>query len=102
MGSNDATAQNVGFGALLGGGYLIKDSLNKKDEAQMRAATLAELGNSMGSEIAPHTIDLDERVVTLKGNVQEQYKQWRDILADIYTTEIGDLSAASAKAAPKN
>ncbi len=102
MGRNDSNVNNVGFGALLGGGYLIKDSFNKKDEAQMQAEALAELGNSMGSEIAPHTIDLEEHVVTLKGNVQEQYKQWREILADIYTTEIGDLSAAAAKAAPKN
>ncbi len=101
--SNSSTlGQVAGYGGLLGGGYLIKDSLNKKDEAQMQAASLAELGNSLGSEIAPHTIDLDERVVTLKGNVQEQYKQWREILADIYTTEIGDLSAAAARAAPKN
>jgi hypothetical protein len=101
LGRNDANVNNVGLGALLGGGYLIKDSFNKKDEAQMQAQSLAELGNSMGAEIAPHTIDLDEHVVTLKGNVQEQYKQWREILADIYSTEIGDLSASAAKPAPK-
>jgi hypothetical protein len=36
-------------------------------------------------------IDLEDRSVTLSGNVEEQYAQWRAVLADIYATEIGSL-----------
>jgi hypothetical protein len=87
--SNSAAVQYSSLGGLFGGGYLIKDAFNRRDEAQMQVETLAELGNSMGAEMAPRTIELDERVVTLTGTVQEQYAQWKEILADIYANEVG-------------
>ena len=63
--------------------------------------TLAELGNSLESEIAPQTIELDERVVTLTGSVQEQYTQWREILADIYAAEVqGSVPASDLNTTP--
>jgi hypothetical protein len=77
------------YGGLFGGGFLIKDAFAKRDEAQMQAEALAELGNSLGSEIAPQTIELEEKVVTLSGTVDAQYAQWREILADIYAAETG-------------
>lgn len=95
---NSVTANNVGIGALLGGGYLIKDAFDKRDESQMHAESLAELGNSLGSEIAPHTIELDEHVVTLSGTVQQQYDQWRKILTDLYAAGLqGATSTDTSK-----
>lgn len=93
--SNSNAVQYSAYGGLFGGGYLIKDAFNKRDEAQMQVEVLAELGDSMGAEIAPQTIELDERVVTLTGSVQEQYTQWREILADIYAAEVEGTGAAS-------
>lgn len=93
--SNNNAVQFSAYGGLFGGGYLIKDAFNKRDEAQMQVEVLAELGDSLGSEIAPQTIELDERVVTLTGSVQEQYAQWREILADIYAAEVEGTGAAS-------
>ncbi len=87
--SNNSAVQYSAYGGLLGGGYLIKDAFAKHDEAQMQVEALAELGNSLGAEIAPQTIELEERVVTLSGSVETQYAQWREILADIYATETG-------------
>ena len=92
--SNNAAVQYSAYGGLLGGGFLIKDAFNKRDEAQMQVEALAELGNSLESEIAPQTIELDERVVTLTGSVQEQYAQWREILSDIYANEVGSTAPA--------
>jgi hypothetical protein len=86
--SNSSAVQYSSWGGLFGGGYLIKDAFAKRDEAQMQAEVLAELGDSLESEVAPHTIELDERVITLTGSVQEQYAQWREILADIYAAEL--------------
>jgi hypothetical protein len=34
--------------------------------------------------------------VTLSGNVEQQYQQWRDLLADIYAAEIGELTIPPA------
>lgn len=86
--SNSAVRYSA-YGGLFGGGYLIKDAFNKRDEAQMQVEALAELGHSLEAEVAPQTIALEERVVTLSGTVESQYAQWREILADIYANEIG-------------
>ncbi|HHX82553.1 MAG TPA: hypothetical protein GX696_06170 [Pseudomonadaceae bacterium] len=92
--SDTAAVQYGAYGGLFGGGYLIKDAFNTRDEAQLHVEALAELGNSMQAEIAPKTIALEERVITLTGSVEEQYSQWREILADMYAEETGASPAA--------
>lgn len=96
--SSNNAVQFSAYGGLFGGGFLIKDAFAKRDEAQLQLEALAELGDSLESEIAPHTIELDERVVTLTGSVQEQYAQWREILAEIYAAEMEGTPAAALPA----
>ena len=96
--SDNAAVQYGAYGGLFGGGYLIKDAFGTKDEAQMHVEALAELGNSMQAEIAPKTIELEERVITLTGTVEEQYAQWREILADLYAEETGTTAPAPSSA----
>lgn len=104
--STNAAVNYAAYGGLFGGGYLIKDAFAKRDEAQMQVEALAELGNSLGTEIAPQTIELEERVITLTGSVDAQYAQWREILTDIYTNDVGaDVSTDDgdeAATAPAN
>lgn len=95
--SNSPYANVTTWSGLLGGAYLIKDAFAKRDETQMQVEAIAELGNSMGADIAPRTIELGEKVVTLTGTVEEQYGKWKQILADIYANETG-----TAPAAPSN
>jgi hypothetical protein len=76
----------VGVGA---GAYLIKSGFDKRAEAQIHVAALEELGQSLETEVAPKVINLEDRTVTLSGNVEEQYDQWKEILADIYAVEAG-------------
>lgn len=87
--SNSSVSNAAVYGGLLGGGWLIKEAFSTGDEAQLHVEALAELGQSMENEIAPQTIDLEERTVTLSGNVESQYEQWRQILAEMYANEIG-------------
>ena len=49
----------------------------------------------MGADIAPRTIELGEKVVTLTGTVEEQYGKWKQILADIYANETGTAPVAT-------
>ncbi len=93
--SDNAAVRYGAYGGLFGGGYLIKDAFDTKDEAQLHVEALAELGNSMQAEIAPKTIALEERVITLTGTVEEQYAQWREILADMYAEETGAAASAA-------
>jgi hypothetical protein len=90
------TAGQVG---ILGGGYLLKSGMDKRNEAQIHVAELEELGASLEAEVAPQVIELEDQTVTLSGNVDEQYNQWRAVLADIYRAEIGELQLPEDAAA---
>ncbi len=89
-GGNYATQTGgaVGVGA---GAYLIKSGFDKRAEAKIHQEALAELGESLENEVAPRVFSLDDRTITLTGSVEEQYAQWKDILADLYASEIGDF-----------
>ena len=52
---------------------------------------IEELGQSLEDEVAPQVISLEDRSITLTGSVEEQYEQWREILADLYAAEVGQL-----------
>lgn len=88
-GGNYATQAGgaVGVGA---GAYLIKSGFDKQAEARMHMESLEELGQSLENEVAPRVINLEDRTITLTGTVEEQYAQWREILADIYAAEMGE------------
>lgn len=87
--SNSSLAGVGTYAGILGGGWLIKEAFQAGDEALLHVEALAELGQSLSNEVAPQTIELEERSVTLSGNVESQYEQWREILADMYANEIG-------------
>jgi hypothetical protein len=88
---DSATTRAAGQIGVLGGGYLLKSGLEKRNEAQFHVAELEELGASLEAEITPQVIELEDETVTLSGNVEEQYAQWRMVLAEIYRIEIGSL-----------
>ncbi len=90
--SSEGSSRAAGNVAIIGGGYLLKSGLEKRSEAQIHVEALEELGLSLEAEITPQVIELEDRTVMLSGNVEDQYAQWREILADIYRAEIGDLT----------
>ena len=90
-GSNYAT-QTGGAVAVGAGAYLIKSGFDKRAEAKIHMEALEELGQSLENEVAPRVINLEDRTITLTGSVEEQYSQWREILADLYVEDIGELS----------
>jgi hypothetical protein len=75
----------------MGGAYMVKSGLDKRNEAAIHVEALEELGGSLEAEITPQIIQLDDQTITLTGNVQDQYAQWRALLDDIYESEIGSL-----------
>jgi len=89
-GGNYATQTGgaIGVGA---GAYLIKSGFDKRAEAKLHSEALQELGESLENEVAPRVFSLDDRTITLTGSVEEQYAQWKEVLADIYASEVGDI-----------
>ena len=90
QGSNYGTQVGGAFG-VGAGAYLIRSGFDKRAEARMHMEALEELGQSLESEVAPQVISLEDRTITLTGSVEEQYEQWREILADLYAVEVGQL-----------
>jgi len=97
--SDDPYARSAGSVAVVGGGYLLKSGLQKRAEAEIHVEALEEMGMSLEAEITPQVIELEDRTVTLSGNVQEQYAQWRTLLLEIYQAEMGNLAMPEDTAA---
>jgi hypothetical protein len=93
QGTGSSTARTAGVLGIGAGAYLFKSGLDRGVEAQIHEESLKEMADSLGAEVAPHTIVLADKTVTLSGTVEEQYAQWRVILNEIYLAEIGRLPA---------
>lgn len=87
---NDA-AQVAGVTAAGAGGLLVKSGLAKRSEVKMHEESLIEMGQSLEAEIEPQVVELEDRTITLTGNVEAQYEQWKAILAELYKAERGDI-----------
>ena len=81
-------ASTVGAGA---GGMIVKSGLEKKQQAASYDESLAEMGSSLEATLTPQVIELEDRTVTLTGNVEAQYQQWQELLAQIYREERGTI-----------
>ncbi len=99
--SGSRTTRSAGAVGVIGGGALLKSGLEKRAESNIHSLALEELGQSLDAEITPSVIELEDRTVRLTGNVEDQYDQWRELLADIYAAELAALEPpADATADP--
>ena len=92
QGSSDQYARTAGMVGIGAGGYLLKSGLEKRAESNIHTLAIEELGQSLEAEITPRVIELEDRTVRLSGSVDDQYAQWRELMADIYAAEIGALA----------
>ena len=58
-------------------------------DAKVHSEVLHELGASAEAEISPHTIELENRTLSLEGTVADQYEELRRVLKRIYYEELG-------------
>ena len=94
QGVDSRTANTAGWVGIGAGAAAIQSGLQKREEAKIHVEALEEVSASLDSEIEPHSIDLEDRTVTLTGTVREQYGQWRRILKEIHATETGSATDA--------
>ncbi|MBL4780890.1 MAG: hypothetical protein JKX92_01505 [Porticoccaceae bacterium] len=96
-GSDSGSARAAGAVAIGSGAMLVKSGLAKKGEAQIHIEALAELGQSLETEVEPRTVTLEDQTITLNGNVQAQYAQWKTLLQKIYSLERGVTVQGAAR-----
>ena len=90
-GSNNGAVRSAGAVSIGAGALLVKSGLSKKAELKIHEDVLAELGQSLEAEIEPRVIELEDRTITLTGNVEAQYTQWKALLREIYQAERGEI-----------
>jgi len=73
-----------GVGIIGVGAQITREGFNRASEADMRRETLKELNESFANDVVLRTIAIEDRTITLTGNIEEQYSQWREILSDMY------------------
>ncbi len=80
----------------IGGTAAVLSGLKKYSDAKVHAQALKELSETFQSEVQPQVVDVEGRTLRLSGTADEQYKEWRELLHQLYLEETGAAAAASA------
>lgn len=91
QGSGSDITRAAGQIGVIAGGTAVVSGFKKREEAKIHVEALQEISASLDAEIEPHTVNLEERTVTLTGSVNDQYAQWREVLREMYRTETGAI-----------
>lgn len=74
---------------LVSGGQVFMSGINLSKQAEMHSAAIEELSESFGADMEPVNLELKGQTYELTGSAQEQYRQWRELLRQIYLRETG-------------
>jgi hypothetical protein len=69
--------------------YALQESYNNFRWAKLQELYLDELSEGFANETAPTEIDLEDSLYRLTGTMEQQYREWRSILAELYELETG-------------
>lgn len=77
----------------VGGVTAVMSGIQKFSDAKVAAQEVRELASSFESEAAGQTIEVEGRTLKLVGTAEEQYREWRRLLAALYKEEQGAAPA---------
>ncbi len=85
---SDNYAELYGSSLLMEAGMqTVVGGVEKGRQAKVHAALLSDMALSFDVEMAPQTLTLEDRLVTLTGSVDQQYKAWRTLISELYVLE---------------
>ncbi len=70
--------------------------LKKYSDARNHAQALKELSETFQNEVQPQVVDVEGRTLRLTGTADEQYKEWRELLRQLYLEETGGTAVPPA------
>ena len=89
-GSRDSnTARVIAPAMVIIGGQVFISGWNISKEAEIHSAAIQELSESFGDEMQPVTMEFEGQQYELTGSAEEQFKQWKVLLRQIYFAETG-------------
>ena len=90
MSSNSNTSSSGLPGVMVvGGAAAIYSGFQKSQEARIHKDVIEELSLSFSAEAEPLVVEVVGETVRLTGTAEEQYRQWRKMLREIYASETG-------------
>jgi hypothetical protein len=84
----------------IGGTAAVLSGLKKYSDAKIHAQALKELSETFQSEVQPQVVDVEGRTLRLTGSADEQYKEWRELLQQLYLEEAGGIPASTSTSTP--
>jgi hypothetical protein len=84
----------------LGGTAAVLSGLKKFSDAKVAAQAVKELSQSFQAEVAPQVVDVEGRTLRLTGTAEEQYREWRKMLRELYLEETGGVAAPASAPQP--
>ena len=88
------------YGGAIGGTAAILSGLKKYADAKVHAQALKEMSDTFQSEVAPQVVDVEGRTLKLTGTAEEQYREWRKLLHELYLEENGTPVPIKTETAP--
>jgi hypothetical protein len=77
----------------MGGIAAVLSGIKKYADARTHADALKELTLSFQSEVAPQVVDVEGHTLRLTGTAEDQYREWRTLLKQLYLEETGTAAA---------
>jgi hypothetical protein len=71
--------------------YALRDIYTNYSWAKVQEQYLDELREGFANEVEPTEIELSDSLYRLTGTLEQQYREWRTILAELYRLEAGSL-----------
>jgi hypothetical protein len=95
--SNSSAATQVAGALGVGAGIeAFKSGIGQRAEAKAHAESLKQQTESFSAEVAPLNIEVEGKVVELKGTGEQQFMEWRRLLKELYQNETGLAGPAAA------
>ena len=90
----------VRYGGGVGGVAAVMSGIKKFEDAKMAAQEVKELARSFENEAGSQVVEVEGRSLKLVGTAEEQYREWRRLLAAIYAEETGTALPTPATSPP--
>jgi hypothetical protein len=85
----------------MGGIAAVLSGIKKYADARVHADALKELTQSFQSEVAPQVVEVEGHTLRLTGTAEDQYREWRKLLKQLYLEESGAAAVATPAPAPE-
>jgi hypothetical protein len=84
----------------MGGIAAVMSGIKKYADARVHADALKELTQSFQAEVAPQVVEVEGHTLRLTGTAEDQYREWRKLLKQLYLEETGAAAASTPEPAP--